>query len=875
MTEQENLAELEEPPSTDEPPPPWADGPSSTWDDWRWQLSNRLSTLEDFARHIHLTPDEVAGLTAPGCFHTEVTPYFASLIDPDDPNCPIRRQVIPTGSEILPFEAEMADALSEDAHSPVPGLVHRYPDRVLMLVTTQCASYCRFCTRSRMVGDPHAQFSTKQYEAQIAYIAAHPQIRDVLISGGDPLTLPQKVLEKLLARLREIQHVEIIRIGTRVPVFLPQRVTEDLTAMLRRYHPLWMNIHFNHPKEITPEVEAALARLANAGIPLGSQTVLLAGINDCPNVMRELVHRLVQNRVRPYYIYQCDLVHGAGHFRTPVAKGMEIIEALRGHTSGFAVPTFVIDAPEGGGKVPIQPNYLLSMSDSQVVVRNFEGFVSSYAQPSAYEAHDPATCAYCQAHRSEGKQEGVAGLLSGQARTIAPDGWQTLHRRGQEPQILPSGDLSQPRNGSNGHRKVLRTADLGTNKATPRITSRPKPVLPRTPRSMNISHRVSRRGWRVGLVYNLKASAEADPEAPPDALAEFDSVETVEALEAALRSAGHQVIRLEADETFVDTVRQAAPDICFNIAEGIQGETRESHVPAVLQMLGIPFTASGVLGHTLSLDKAAAKRIWRDVGLPTAPFQVFRTGEEALDRLLTFPLFVKPLREGTGMGINSQSVVHSEAELRHQVQWTIDAYRQPALVEGYLPGREFTVGFIGNVQAPRAARRSDLYDRRGFHLFPILEIDANVGDYAGLYNSVSKLYLPGDEEAPLYFCPADVPSELETELKTLAVEAFQALGAFDVSRVDFRLGSDGRPYLMEINTLPGMNPKASDLCIMARAEGMGYAVLINEILYLAAERYGLKAPSLGSVLWRTDHQYLPLVSLNSPVPAPLTLGGVG
>ena len=424
MSEQENLAELEEPPGTDEPPPPWLDASPSTWDDWRWQLSNRLSTLDDFARLIHLTPDEVAGLSAPGCFRAETTPYFASLIDPDDPNCPIRRQVIPTGREVLPFEAEMVDALSEDAHSPVAGLVHRYPDRVLMLVTTQCASYCRFCTRSRLVGDPHAQFSTTQYEAQLAYIAANPQIRDVLISGGDPLTLPQRVLEGLLARLRAIPHVEIIRIGTRVPVFLPQRITEDLVAMLRRYHPLWMNIHFNHPKEIAPEVEAALARLADAGIPLGSQTVLLAGINDCPNVMRKLVHRLVQNRVRPYYIYQCDLVHGAGHFRTPVAKGMEIIESLRGHTSGLAVPTFVIDAPEGGGKVPILPNYLLSMSDQTAVVRNFEGFVSTYAQPPVYTTHDPATCGYCQAHRSEGGQEGVAGLLTGEARTIAPEGWQ-------------------------------------------------------------------------------------------------------------------------------------------------------------------------------------------------------------------------------------------------------------------------------------------------------------------------------------------------------------------------------------------------------------------------------------------------------------------
>ena len=422
--------EIEDPPGDGKPPQSWEDVPPAQWNDWRWQLSHRLNTVEELAQVIHLTPEEVAGLSAPDHFRMDITPYFASLMDPDDPYCPIRRQVIPTIHELLSFEAEMADSLAEDAHSPVPGLVHRYPDRVLMLVTTQCASYCRFCTRSRIVGDPHAQFSSADYERQLDYIATTPQIRDVLLSGGDPLTLPQRVLEHLLQRLRAIPHVEIIRIGTRVPVFLPQRITDDLVAMLRRYHPLWMNIHFNHPKEITPEVEAALARLADAGIPLGSQTVLMAGINDCSNVMLALVHRLVKNRVRPYYLYQCDLVHGAGHFRTPVAKGMEIMEALRGHTSGYAIPAYVIDAPEGGGKVPILPNYLLSMSESRVVVRNYEGFISAYAQPTDYRPHDPATCAYCQARRSEGGQDGVAGLLAGQVLTITPEGWRALHQRG-------------------------------------------------------------------------------------------------------------------------------------------------------------------------------------------------------------------------------------------------------------------------------------------------------------------------------------------------------------------------------------------------------------------------------------------------------------
>ena len=484
--EQEINIELEEPPGLTKPPHPWEEVPLAQWNDWRWQLSHRLNSVEDFAQVIRLTPEEVEGLSAPGRFRVDITPYFASLMDAEDPCCPIRRQVIPAGDELAPFEAEMADSLAEDTHSPVPGLVHRYPDRVLMLVTTQCASYCRFCTRSRIVGEPHAQFSRADHEQQLAYIAATPQIRDVLLSGGDPLTIPERILEGLLERLRAIPHVEVIRIGSRVPVFLPQRITDDLVAMLRQFHPLWMNIHFNHPKEISPEVERALACLADAGIPLGSQTVLMAGINDCPNVMLALVHQLVKNRVRPYYIYQCDLVHGAGHFRTPVAKGIEIMEALRGHTSGYAIPTFVIDAPEGGGKVPLLPNYLLSMSDSRVVVRNYEGLISTYVQPTNYQPHDPQSCVYCQTRRAEQGQEGVAGLLSGSALTIAPEGWRALHRRSVVPEIIPlETALSLADNGGGQPQMATALEELSPtvknrrngHQHSPAVEQRPGPIL--------------------------------------------------------------------------------------------------------------------------------------------------------------------------------------------------------------------------------------------------------------------------------------------------------------------------------------------------------------------------------------------------------------
>jgi lysine 2,3-aminomutase len=410
-------------------PAVWRDVPDEKWNDWRWQLSHRLSSLEELQEIVNLTPEEVQGISAKGRFRLDIPPYFASLIDPDDPDCPIRRQVIPIGREFEAFDSLKKDSLDEDHHSPVRGLVHRYPDRVLMLVTTECASYCRHCTRSRLVGDDLAAYSSRDYDAQIDYIARTPQVRDVLLSGGDPLVMNQKVLEDLLARLRAIPHVEILRIGSRAPCYLPQRVDEKLVSMLHRFHPLWMNIHFNHPKEITPEARRACEMLADAGIPLGCQTVLLAGINDCPNTMKKLCHELVKMRVRPYYIYQCDLVPGTRHFHTPVAKGLEIMEALRGHTSGLAVPTYVIDAPGGGGKTPVAPNYLLSMNESKVVLRNFEGYIATYSQPTGYKSHDPSTCEYCQNAWPEPGQRGVAGLLAGEQAAIKPEGFEDAHQR--------------------------------------------------------------------------------------------------------------------------------------------------------------------------------------------------------------------------------------------------------------------------------------------------------------------------------------------------------------------------------------------------------------------------------------------------------------
>ena len=357
----------------------WQHIPEADWRDWTWQLQHRLTTAAQLEQYMTLTPEEKAGCEfASHKLSLAITPYFFNLIDRNDPECPIRKQVIPRAGEMQLSAEEMLDSLGEDEHSPVPGLVHRYPDRVLFLVTDRCAAYCRYCTRSRLVSNAQHYDFHPSYEKSLAYIAAHPEVRDVLISGGDPLLLSDNKLDHLLGRLRAIPHVEFIRIGTRIPVFLPQRITPALCDVLKKHGPIWMSIHVNHPKEATKELKDACDRLAFAGVPLGNQSVLLRGINDDVDVMKALVHRLLRMRVRPYYIYQMDLITGGAHFKADVRQGIEIIRALRGHTTGYAVPQYVIDAPGGGGKVPINPEYLEKITDEEVIFRNYEGRRFSY-----------------------------------------------------------------------------------------------------------------------------------------------------------------------------------------------------------------------------------------------------------------------------------------------------------------------------------------------------------------------------------------------------------------------------------------------------------------------------------------------------------------
>ena len=386
------------------------------WNDWKWQVRNRIETLDQLKKYITLTEEEEEGVKRTlSTLRMAITPYYLSLIDPDDPHCPVRKQAIPMGLETHQSDADLLDPLHEDEDSPVPGLTHRYPDRVLLLITDMCSMYCRHCTRRRFAGQKDAESAGDKIERAIEYIANTPQVRDVLLSGGDALMVSDSRLEYIIKKLREIPHVEIIRIGSRVPVVCPQRITDNLVNMLKKYHPIWLNTHFNHPNEITKEASEACAKLANVGIPLGNQTVLLRGVNDCVHVMKRLVHGLVKIRVRPYYIYQCDLSMGLEHFRTPVSKGIEIIEGLRGHTSGYAVPTFVVDAPGGGGKTPVMPQYVISQAPGKVVLRNFEGVITTYTEPTEY--HEDCNCEDC---KRKFEKEGVASLLAGQRLALEP-----------------------------------------------------------------------------------------------------------------------------------------------------------------------------------------------------------------------------------------------------------------------------------------------------------------------------------------------------------------------------------------------------------------------------------------------------------------------
>lgn len=416
----------------------------SKWKDWKWQIAHTIRDIETVENLLDIKLEEKERKEIKRTidkFPMAITPYYLSLIDSRNyKNDPVFKQAFPSNQELIINKCDMIDPLSEDKDSPVHGITHRYPDRVLFHISNVCAMYCRHCTRKRKVGDYDSIPSRDNIVEGLEYIRTTPQIRDVLLSGGDPLLLSDEYLDWILTELRKIPHVEVVRIGTRTPVVLPYRITDSLVNILKKHHPLWINTHFNHPKEITESSKEALAKLANAGIPLGNQSVLLAGVNDCPLIMKKLVQKLVQNRVRPYYIYQCDLSEGLSHFRTPVGKGIEIMEALRGHTSGFAIPTYVVDAPGGGGKIPVMPNYLLSWSDKKVVLRNYEGVITTYKEPDNYDNNlCDLDCENCRLTLNrEGEEEvkatGIEQLLSDYDNTISftPSDNERMERRAND-----------------------------------------------------------------------------------------------------------------------------------------------------------------------------------------------------------------------------------------------------------------------------------------------------------------------------------------------------------------------------------------------------------------------------------------------------------
>jgi lysine 2,3-aminomutase len=412
--------------------PLWKNVTAKEWNDWRWQLRNRVTSVDQLIQVVEMTSEEKDMVNrALKSLRMAITPYYASLMDPTDRNCPIRKRAIPTGRETQVSQEDMVDPLHEDIESPVPGITHRYPDRILFLITDQCSMYCRHCTRRRMAGETDKPMPKEVIDLGIQYVKDTPQVRDVLLSGGDPLTVSDDHLEDIIKRLRTIPHVEIIRLGIAVPVVMPQRITPGFIKMLRKYHPIYVNTHFNHPKEITPESKKACEMLADGGIPLGNQSVLLKGVNDSPIIMKKLVHDLVRIRVRPYYIYQCDLSVGIRHFRTSLGKGLEIMENLRGYTSGLCVPTYVEDAPGGGGKTPMMPNYLLFKGDRKVVMRNYEGVISAYTEPEPSEAPCPDEEELRKEFPFLENREGTSSLIRGEKVSIGPAGLERNIRSGR------------------------------------------------------------------------------------------------------------------------------------------------------------------------------------------------------------------------------------------------------------------------------------------------------------------------------------------------------------------------------------------------------------------------------------------------------------
>ena len=655
-------------------------------------------------------------------FPMKISRYYFDLIK--NKNDPLWKQSVPCKEEIED-NYNVADPLKEEEFTPVQYLVHKYPDRVLLLVSSKCAMYCRFCTRKRKVGRIQ-QIPLEDIFKAIEYIKEHKEVRDVIVSGGDPLTRTDHEIEMILSKLREIPHLEIIRIGTRMPCVKPSRITVRLANILKKYHPLYINIHFNHPDEITEESKKACEILANAGIPLGSQTVLLQGINDSIEVMRELMKKLIQIRVKPYYIYQCDLVKGVEHFRTPIDVGINIMKQLQGFTSGLCIPHFVIDG--AGGKVPVSPQYIKNITDEKIILTNYLDDMYTYP-----------------------------GLRN------------------------------------------------------------------------SISNKIEKKSvQRIGIAFNLKKNLNKNDR--NDKYAEFDDIETIDSIRKAIESAGYDVVLLEADNNFVEKVKASNVDFVFNIAEGFYGDSRESHVPAILEMLNIPYTGSGVLTQSITLNKSKKKEILKYYNIPTPNFQVFKNAHQKINFNLQFPLIVKPDAEGSSVGITNDSLVYDNNSLKKQVSFINKNYNQNALVEEYCNGREFTVSIVGNGKP---------------NILPIVEITFDyLPENVNKFDSYDVKWIYDNPNNPIdpLICPPIIEQKLKNKIEKIALKTYSALGCVDFCRIDLRLDKNVVPNVLDVNAIPGLIPDPKQNSRFPRAcftAGMTYEQMILTILNTALKRYGL------------------------------------
>lgn len=762
-------SEEAEPPSLTEAEPPGSDDPSAallsfpSTPGWQLQLQTAYTTARSLQSVLKADDERLAYFDDIAArYPVRIPPYYMSLINPDDPDDPIARMALPDIRELSSCPSLLRDPLEEEHDMPVERLVHRYPDRALIIATTTCAMYCRFCTRKRIAGRGSGRITARNLEAIVGYLRAHPEVRDVIVSGGDPLTMSDGQLAPILAALRAVPSVEILRVGTRIPAVLPMRVTSSLARMLARFQPIYVNTHFNHPRELTPEAIEACNRLADAGVSLGNQTVLLTGVNDRPEVLAELLRKLLVARTRPYYLFQCDLTEGVEHLRTPLSRGIEVMEALRGRLSGLAIPTLVVDSPYGGGKIPVGPNYIISHAPGRTVLRNFAGQMIAYPDPV------PGVV------RQDGGgtiHDGVSGLLGGALDVLGP---------------RPEEQMSRRRN--------------NTSRATQNVANRP---------------------LLIGLAFNMKRTDSL----VDDREAEFDSPRTIDAIDAALRELGHSVVRIEADATFPAKLTESRVDVVFNIAEGFVGRCREAHVPSVCEMLGVEYTGSDPLTMAASLDKAVTKRLLREAGVSTPQFFLVNGSPMKVPVGFSFPAIVKPNAEGSSKGIGADSVARHPEELAEIVGRLRSRYGRhiPLLVEGFVDGREITVGLL--------AKAGRLLPLDPMEVVFLNDNDPRIYGYDLKQNWDGHL---------LYQCPARIDDKLSRACRMMAEQACRALGCRDVARVDLRLDSSGVPWVIEVNPLPGLTPSYSDMVMISEACGISYRDLVSRILESAVARLAVK-----------------------------------